>query len=150
MRIIRVHEYELEVPGFSSYLQQWGENFLVSVGQDADPQTGMVTGLQLSLFDVSGDTAVLVDTFRLSVSAWDTYSQAQYRKLTGHRGKKRALVAVANALLQAVWHMLTAHQPYRELGPDYLERLHHRQLERILVRRLEHLGHKVTLEPAIT
>lgn len=69
---------ELEVPGFSSYLQQWGDHFLVSIGQDADPETGMVTGLQLSLFDTSGDAPVLVDTFRLSVSAWDTYSQAQW------------------------------------------------------------------------
>lgn len=69
---------ELKVPGFSSYLQQWGENFMVSIGQDADPQTGMVSGLQLSLFDVSGDEAVLVDTYKLGVSSWDAYSQAQW------------------------------------------------------------------------
>lgn len=69
---------ELEVPGFSTYLQQWGDHFLVSIGQDADPNTGIVTGLQLSLFDISGDAPVLVDTFKLSVTAWDTYSQAQW------------------------------------------------------------------------
>jgi inhibitor of cysteine peptidase len=69
---------ELEVPGFSSYLQQWGDHYLVSIGQDADPQTGMVTGLQLSLFDVSGDQPVLVDAYKLGVSSWDAYSQAQW------------------------------------------------------------------------
>jgi len=69
---------ELEVPGFSSYLQQWGDHFLISLGQDADPQTGMVTGLQLSMFDVSGDSPVLVDTYKIGVTAWDAYSQAQW------------------------------------------------------------------------
>lgn len=69
---------ELEVPGFSSYLQQWGDHILISVGQDADPQTGMVTGLQLSMFDVSGDAPVLIDTYKIGVSAWDAYSQAQW------------------------------------------------------------------------
>lgn len=70
---------QLEVPGFSSYLQQWGDHFLVSIGQDADPETGRVTGLQLSLFDI-GDTQnpQLVSTYKLSITAWDTYSQAQW------------------------------------------------------------------------
>ena len=78
----------------------------------------------------------------------NTYSRAQYRKLAGHRGKKRALVAVANSLLQAAWYMLSQHQPYKELGADYLERLNQKHLERSLIRRLEALGHKVILEPA--
>ncbi len=70
---------QLEVPGFSSYLQPWGDHFLVSIGQDADPQTGMVTGLQLSLFDISdSEHPKLVGTYKLSTSAWSTYSQAQW------------------------------------------------------------------------
>jgi transposase len=77
----------------------------------------------------------------------DSYSATQYRKLAGHRGKKRALVAVANSLLQAAWHMLSKRQSYLELGAQYLDRLHQNQLERTLIRRLEKLGHKVILEP---
>lgn len=70
---------QLEVPGFSSYLQPWGDHFLVSIGQDADPQTGMVTGLQLSLFDISDSQhPQLVGTYKLSTSAWSSYSQAQW------------------------------------------------------------------------
>lgn len=69
---------ELKVPGFSSYLQAWGDDYLVSIGQDADPETGIVTGLQLSLFDVSGDQPVLIDTYKIGVSAWSAYSQAQW------------------------------------------------------------------------
>jgi transposase len=78
----------------------------------------------------------------------NSYSAAQYRKLAGHRGKKRALVAVANSLLQAVWHMLTHQLSYRDLGADYYERTNRKDLERSLIRRLERLGHKVILEPA--
>lgn len=86
--------------------------------------------------------------------AWATartktsYPASQYRKLAGHRGRKRALVAVANSILQAAWHMLAHHQDYRDLGHQYLDHLHQKDLERALVRRLEKLGHKVTLEPA--
>jgi len=77
----------------------------------------------------------------------NTHSATQYRKLAGYRGKKRALVAVANSLLQAVWHMLTNREAYRDLGPDYLPRLNQKHLEHFLVRRLEALGHKVILQP---
>jgi hypothetical protein len=43
---------ELKVPGFSTYLHPVGDHRLLAVGQDADSR-GRVTGLQLSLFDVS-------------------------------------------------------------------------------------------------
>ena len=70
---------ELEVPGYSSYLQLWGDHLLVSIGQDADPLTGRVTGLQLSLFDIThGQKSQLVGTYKISVSAWSSYSQAQW------------------------------------------------------------------------
>jgi transposase len=76
-----------------------------------------------------------------------TYCSSQYRRLAGHRGKKRALVAVANALLQAAWYMLSQRQGYKELGAQYLDRLRKNQLERTLVRRLQALGNKVVLQP---
>jgi transposase len=78
----------------------------------------------------------------------NTYTTAQYRRLAARRGKKRALVAVANSLLQAAWHLLSQHTPYQDLGSEYFERLHKDQLQRSLIHRLEKLGHKVTLEPA--
>jgi hypothetical protein len=76
----------------------------------------------------------------------NTYSQTQYRKLAGHRGKKRALVAVANSLLQAVWYILSHREGYKDLGAGYLDHLNQKHLERSLIRRLEQLGHKVTLD----
>jgi uncharacterized secreted protein with C-terminal beta-propeller domain len=46
---------ELKIPGFSRYLQPFGEGYIVGIGRDADPETGRTTGLKLSLFDVRDD-----------------------------------------------------------------------------------------------
>ncbi len=76
----------------------------------------------------------------------NSYASAMYRRLAAHRGCKRALVAVANALLQAVWHMLTHRSPYQDLGANYFDRIQENQLTKALVRRLEKLGHTVVLK----
>ena len=78
----------------------------------------------------------------------NSYPSALYRRLAAHRGKKRALVAVANAHLQVAWHLLTHRKPYQDLGGDYFERLNHDRLTHSRVRRLEKLGHTVTLQSA--
>jgi hypothetical protein len=44
---------ELKIPGYSAYLHPVGEGRLLGVGQDADEETGMTEGVQVSLFDVS-------------------------------------------------------------------------------------------------
>jgi hypothetical protein len=46
-----------------------------------------------------------------------------------------------------VYHILKDVSVYEELGADYLDRLEPERQTRQLVRRLEKLGHKVTLEP---
>lgn len=62
-------EGELKIPGYSAYLHPVGEGRLLGVGQDADPETGAVKGLQLSLFDVSAPTAPKrLDTFGLELA----------------------------------------------------------------------------------
>jgi transposase len=76
-----------------------------------------------------------------------TYLAAQYRRLSKRRGCKRALVAVGHTLLVMIYHVLKRGTTYAELGADFLERLEPARLTRQLVKRLEALGHKVTLEP---
>ncbi len=76
-----------------------------------------------------------------------TYLSAQYRRLARRRGRKRALVAVGHSLLVIIYHVLKGQTPYAELGSDFLDRLEPERLTRQLVKRLEGLGHKVTLEP---
>jgi len=76
------------------------------------------------------------------------YPATLYKRIAVHRGKKRALVAVANSQLQVVWHILTHRQPYRDLGPDHFDRTNRLGLTQSLVRRLQKLGHTVTLNSA--
>ena len=77
----------------------------------------------------------------------NSYPSAQYRRLAAHRGKKRALVAVANSLIQVLWHLLTHRKPYADLGANYFEQINKQRLTQSLVRRLEKLGHTVALQP---
>lgn len=44
---------ELKITGFSSYLHFYGENKLLGVGNEVDPETGEYLGIKLAMFDVS-------------------------------------------------------------------------------------------------
>ena len=59
----------------------------------------------------------------------NTYASALYRRLMIHKGKKRALVAVAHHLLEAAWHMLDTGGAIRLSG---FARLDHAVFERLL------------------
>ena len=78
-----------------------------------------------------------------------SYLQALYRRLRPRVGHGRALGAVKHSMLCACWHMLSTGELYHDLGGDYfLSRDPERQTRR-LVRRLEALGHTVTLQDAV-
>jgi transposase len=76
----------------------------------------------------------------------NTYLASVFRRVMVHRGKKRALIAVAHAILVIVWNMLTDRKPYQDLGPDYFEHSRAEQVKRYHTRKLERLGYAVTLQ----
>jgi transposase len=77
-----------------------------------------------------------------------TYLKAMYGRLAARRGKKRALVAVGHRLLEIIYNVLKKGQTYQELGEDYLDKKQDKErLAQRLLRRLEKLGVKVTVEP---
>jgi transposase len=77
----------------------------------------------------------------------DSYFQAQYRRLAGRRGKKRAVVGVAHSLLEVIYHLLkNAQLEYHDLGGNYFDELDPERLCRHLVKRLEKLGYDVDLK----
>jgi transposase len=79
-----------------------------------------------------------------------TYLAAQYARLKGRRGPKRAAVAVGHSILVIAYHVLERDRPYQELGEDYFHRCRSGEAyAKRLVRQLERLGHKVTLEPLV-
>jgi len=79
----------------------------------------------------------------------DTYLSAQYRRLAARRGKKRAIIAVGHTILVIAYYLIARGERYRELGGGYFDQIHSEGLKRHLVKRLEGLGHKVTLESPI-
>jgi transposase len=77
-----------------------------------------------------------------------TYLNAQYHRIRGRRGPGKATMAVAHSVLVIAYHVLDQGVAYQELGHDYLQlRQSAEHYQRQLVRQLERLGHKVTLEP---
>ena len=56
-------------------------------------------------------------------------------------------MAVGHSLLVVIYHVLKHGVEYRDLGPDYFDRLEPERLRRYLVKRLQGLGYDVTLTP---
>lgn len=76
-----------------------------------------------------------------------TYLGAQYHRLKPRLGHKRATIAVGHSILVSVYHLIKSGEEYRDLGADYLTELNQDAATRRLVRRLERMGNKVTIEP---
>jgi len=76
-----------------------------------------------------------------------TYLSAQYHRLAGRIGKKKAIVAVEHSILVIAYFLISRNEPYRELGGDYFDRRQPETTAKRLVKRLEHLGYQVVLQP---
>lgn len=93
--------------------------------------------------------AALVQAAHAAGKRKDHYLGAQYRRLAARRGKQRAAIAVAHSILVIAYHMLLRGTEYVELGGDYFDKRTQQQTQQRLVKRLEQLGYKVTLEPTV-
>lgn len=51
---------QLEVTGFSDYLHPYGENLLLGIGYETDPDTSRTLGVKLTMFDISNPTELTV------------------------------------------------------------------------------------------
>jgi len=89
----------------------------------------------------------LIQATWASTRTQKTYLSAQYRRMAGRRGKKRAIIAVVHTILVMIYHMLSRGADYHELGHDYLDKLRPHHLTKSLVKRLESLGYTVVLTP---
>jgi transposase len=79
----------------------------------------------------------------------DDYLAAQFRRLAGRIGKKKAAVAVAHSILVIVYHVIDTGQPYQNLGGDYFaKRIDPERRVRRLTRQLAELGYEVTITKA--
>jgi len=81
-----------------------------------------------------------------SVGASKNYLGAMYRRTAARKGRKRAGIVVAHAMLRIVYYLLTRKEMYRDLGEDYYDKQKEVSMVRHSVRRLEKLGYSVSIE----
>ena len=92
--------------------------------------------------------AALVEAAWAATRKRGSYYGAFFRRLKARRGPKRALVAVAHALLRAIWHVLTRSTQHRDLGADYFDQIDRERLRRHHIKRLTQLGFAVSIQDA--
>jgi transposase len=149
------------IPGING---EGAENMLAELGNDmgqypsaahAASWTGIAPGnhqsggKRRSVKTPPGNKALrraLVIAAHGAVRKKDSYFGALYRRVKARRGHKRAIVAVAHALLVVIYHVLLRQQPYEEWGARYLDARQPEKSAQRLVRRLQELGYQVTLE----
>jgi transposase len=90
----------------------------------------------------------LVEAASMAARTRNTAVAARYHRIKRHRGHKKAVVAVARALLITAYHLLDRREDYREFGPDYFDRHSAERATRRAIRALERQGYRVTLDPA--
>jgi transposase len=90
--------------------------------------------------------ALLVQAAHAAARRKGSYLAAQYARLAARRGKSRAAVAVAHSILVIAYHLLERGTEYQDLGSNYFDERDRQATQRRLVRRLEHMGFKVSLE----
>lgn len=76
----------------------------------------------------------------------NTYLSAQYRRFVKRMGKKKALVAVGHSILLIAYHVLNNKRTYQELGGDYFDKRYAEKRRTKLIKQLQSLGLKVTVE----
>src|SRR5580692_5923513 len=90
----------------------------------------------------------LVQAAWCATRAKKSYLSAQFFRIKGRRGPRKAIMAVAASMLTAIYFMLRDGVDYRDLGHDYFDRADKSKAADRLVRRLAALGYKVELTAA--
>lgn len=92
--------------------------------------------------------ATLTEAARAAARTKDTYLSAQYHRIASRRGANRAAIAVGHSILVSAYHILKTGMPYRELGANYFDQRRKNAIVNNMIKRLNSLGFKVTIEVA--
>jgi transposase len=87
----------------------------------------------------------LVTAAWAAVKVKDSYLRAQFLRIKGRRGAKKAILAVAASILTAAYHMLLHGVEYIDLGPAHFDRQDRSKTIRRLLNRLVDLGYPIDL-----
>jgi transposase len=79
----------------------------------------------------------------------DSYLGAQFWRLSGRIGKKKAAGAVGHSILVIAWHLLSRDCDYEDLGKDWFtSRIDPERRKNHLITQLQELGYAVSVRPA--
>jgi len=70
----------------------------------------------------------------------NSYFSAQFARISAHRGKKRAYVAVAHSMLVAIYHILKDGVVFKDLGSDYYNQFNRERKINAYLKKLKALG----------
>lgn len=148
----------VEIPGYD---QTSAQNVVAEIGSDMSrfasddhlcswaticPGNHRSAGKQTSGRSVHGNhwlKAALCQSGWAAARMKGSYFGAQFHRLAGRRGKRRAVLAVAHSQLRVIYHLLNSGQSYKDLGADYFQKLNTRRVVRYHRKVLESLGYKV-------
>ena len=82
----------------------------------------------------------LVNCAHAAVKNKKSYFYAQFMRISAHRGKKRAYVAVAHSMLVAIYHILKDGVVFKDLGADYYNQFNKERKIKAYLKKLKALG----------
>ena len=77
----------------------------------------------------------------------DSYYKAQFNRLRGRHGAKKAICAVAASMLTAIYHMLKSGTEHQDLGADHFDRRSTEIKAKRLAAQIAKLGYQVEIRP---
>lgn len=87
----------------------------------------------------------LVNCAHSAVKVKNSYFYALFARISAHRGKKRAYVAVAHSMLIAIYHVLHDGVSFKDLGADYYNQFNRERKANGMLKKLKALGYEVTI-----
>jgi transposase len=144
---------ELLVAEWGTDMRRFGTASRLSAWSGVAPGNDESTGKQRSGKTRQGNRTLRTGLTQLAHAAArtkGTYLSAVYQRLATRRGRKRAIMAVAHAIVVSAFHMLSRHELYRERGANYFDEQRRHHLVDCLTRRLQRFGYHVYLEPVQT
>ena len=90
----------------------------------------------------------LVNCAHSAVKVKTSYFSALFSRISAHRGKKRAYVAVAHSMLIAIFHIINDKVDFKDLGADYYNQFNRERKANGMLKKLKALGYDVTIAAA--
>lgn len=90
----------------------------------------------------------LITCAHSAVKNKQSYFYAQFMRISTHRGKKRAYVAVAHSMLIAIYHILKNGVVFKDLGADYYNQFNKERKINAYLKKLKALGYEMPVVAA--